>query len=250
MCALTSPISSRSSSSRTTAARTSRAMPHPGTPALLPAADAAVLWVVLVDVLGVVVDWFVAVPLLSVEGGDVAEELVLVPLPGEAVVEVVLFAEELLCGVVTFREAVVGFVVTAVVLVALGTDVLVVLVVLGTDGLVVLVALGTDVLVALGTDGLVVLSPADVGALLEEVLRVGVVLVESVPEATNGTRAVLNKLSQSYDDCDRGRNQRYRCGSLMRLQSAVYATPLPSFHSAHLTCELSKQSLVLMNKTT
>lgn len=239
MCALTSPISSRSSSSRTTAARTSRAMPHPGTPALLPAADAAVLWVVLVDVLGVVVDWFVAVPLLSVEGGDVAEELVLVPLPGEAVVEVVLFAEELLCGVVTFREAVVGFVVTAVVLVALGTDVL-----------VVLVALGTDVLVALGTDGLVVLSPADVVALLEEVLRVGVVLVESVPEATNGTRAVLNKLSQSYDDCDRGRNQRYRCGSLMRLQSAVYATPLPSFHSAHLTCELSKQSLVLMNKTT
>lgn len=242
MCALTSPISSRSSSSRTTAARTSRAMPHPGTPALLPAADAAVLWVVLVDVLGVVVDWFVAVPLLSVEGGDVAEELVLVPLPGEAVVEVVLFAEELLCGVVTFREAVVGFVVTAVVLVALGTDVLVVLVVLGTDGLVVLVALGTD--------GLVVLSPADVVALLEEVLRVGVVLVESVPEATNGTRTVLNKLSQSYDDCDRGRNQRYRCGSLMRLQSAVYATPLPSFHSAHLTCELSKQSLVLMNKTT
>lgn len=239
MCALTSPISSRSSSSRTTAARTSRAMPHPGTPALLPAADAAVLWVVLVDVLGVVVDWFVAVPLLSVEGGDVAEELVLVPLPGEAVVEVVLFAEELLCGVVTFREAVVGFVVTAVVLVALGTDVL-----------VVLVALGTDVLVALGTDGLVVLSPADVVALLEEVLRVGVVLVESVPEATNGTRTVLNKLSQSYDDCDRGRNQRYRCGSLMRLQSAVYATPLPSFHSAHLTCELSKQSLVLMNKTT
>lgn len=231
MCALTSPISSRSSSSRTTAARTSRAMPHPGTPALLPAADAAVLWVVLVDVLGVVVDWFVAVPLLSVEGGDVAEELVLVPLPGEAVVEVVLFAEELLCGVVTFREAVVGFVVTAVVLVALGTDVLV-------------------VLVALGTDGLVVLSPADVVALLEEVLRVGVVLVESVPEATNGTRTVLNKLSQSYDDCDRGRNQRYRCGSLMRLQSAVYATPLPSFHSAHLTCELSKQSLVLMNKTT
>lgn len=231
MCALTSPISSRSSSSRTTAARTSRAMPHPGTPALLPAADAAVLWVVLVDVLGVVVDWFVAVPLLSVEGGDVAEELVLVPLPGEAVVEVVLFAEELLCGVVTFREAVVGFVVTAVVLVALGTDVLV-------------------VLVALGTDVLVVLSPADVVALLEEVLRVGVVLVESVPEATNGTRTVLNKLSQSYDDCDRGRNQRYRCGSLMRLQSAVYATPLPSFHSAHLTCELSKQSLVLMNKTT
>lgn len=178
MCALTSPISSRSSSSRTTAARTSRAMPHPGTPALLPAADAAVLWVVLVDVLGVVVDWFVAVPLLSVEGGDVAEELVLVPLPGEAVVEVVLFAEELLCGVVTFREAVVGFVVTAVVLVALGTD-------------------GLVVLVALGTDGLVVLSPADVVALLEEVLRVGVVLFESVPEATNGTRAVLNKLSQS-----------------------------------------------------
>lgn len=242
MCALTSPISSRSSSSRTTAARTSRAMPHPGTPALLPAADAAVLWVVLVDVLGVVVDWFVAVPLLSVEGGDVAEELVLVPLPGEAVVEVVLFAEELLCGVVTFREAVVGFVVTAVVLVALGTDVLVVLVVLGTDVLVVLVVLGTDglvVLVALGTDGLVVLSPADVVALLEEVLRVGVVLVESVPEATNGTRAVLNKLSQSYDDCDRGRNQRYRCGSLMRLQSAVML-----LHCLHFTLLTSPVSSV------
>lgn len=220
MCALTSPISSRSSSSRTTAARTSRAMPHPGTPALLPAADAAVLWVVLVDVLGVVVDWFVAVPLLSVEGGDVAEELVLVPLPGEAVVEVVLFAEELLCGVVTFREAVVGFVVTAVVLVALGTDVLV-------------------VLVALGTDGLVVLSPADVVALLEEVLRVGVVLFESVPEATNGTRTVLNKLSQSYDDCDRGRNQRYRCGSLMRLQSAVML-----LHCLHFTLLTSPVSSV------
>lgn len=155
-------------------------MPHPGTPAPLPAADAAVLWVVLVDVLGVVIDWFVLVPLLPVEEGDVAEELVLVPLPGEAVVEVVLFAEELLCGVVAFGEAVIGFVVTAVVLVALGTDVLV-------------------VLVALETDVLVVLNPADVVALLEEVLRFGVVLVplvEFVPEATDGTRTVLNKLSR------------------------------------------------------